>query len=173
MRTCISWVINYLGFYIVWVVCVAAAHLSRPFLAVLVAAGFLLLHLAFVSDDRKKEALFIALLTAYGAVNETLLSFLGAVTYEGALWRGVAWWTLALWASFATTYWHAFSWLNSRPLLAAVLGATVAPICYAWVKSMGAIVYQNGEMRAMIAIALVWAWTLPCTFYMSQLLRRR
>ena len=171
MRTYLWWTINYLGFYAVWVVCTIAVDRKLPLIALPVVLGYLLLHLAFVSRSWKKEAVLIASLTAFGAMNETVLSLLGAVTYQGALWRGVAWWTLALWASFATTYWHAFSWLSSRPLLSSVLGASVVPVCYAWFGITGAIQYPNGPLRAALTIGAVWAITLPATFYISSLLQ--
>ena len=171
-RTYVSWAINYIAFYVVWVVCILSVHHSRHVLAISIALLFCILHLIFVCKDWRREIPFIAALTAYGAVNESLLSFLGAVSYEGALWMGVSWWTLILWAAFATTYWHAFSWMASKPLLSALLGATVAPICYAWMNRMGAIEYPNGETTAMLAIGAVWACSLPCTFFISRFFQR-
>ena len=144
---------------------------EKPLIALPIVLGYLLLHLALVSRAWKKEAVLIAALTVFGALNETVLSLLGAVAYKGALWEGVAWWTLALWASFATTYWHAFSWLGSRRILSSLLGAFVVPACYAWFGVMGAIRYPNGLPLAMLTIGAVWALTLPVTFYISTLLQ--
>ena len=173
MRTYLMWAVNYLAFYLLWVVCVVAAYYHVSLLTVPVVLLYLIAHLAFVSKAWREEALFIALLTVYGMMNESLLSLCGAISYEGALWEGVSWWTLGLWAVFATTYWHSFSWLRSRPIVSALLGAAVVPACYEWVNLMGAIQYPNGQTRAMISVGVLWALTLPCTFFISNAFQRR
>ena len=170
MHTYLTWIVNYLAFYAVWVVCTIAAKVERPLVGLPVVLAYLCLHLTLVSRSWKKEAFLITVLTAFGALNETFLSLLGAVVYKGASYGGVAWWTLALWASFATTYWHAFSWLSSRRLLSSLLGATVVPVCYAWFGAAGAIQYPHGPLRALVTIGAVWALTLPVTFYISELI---
>jgi hypothetical protein len=172
MRAYVIWLMNYLAFYALWVLCIVAARFDMPYIAIPIVVLYLILHLVFISQAWKKEALLIIVLTAVGAVNESVLSLLGAVTYVGALWGGVSWWGLALWASFATTYWHAFSWLSSRPILSAVLGAIVAPICYAWLGLMHVIEYPHGSARAMLTIRVVWSLMLPCTFLISKLIAR-
>jgi hypothetical protein len=122
----------------------------------------------FISKSPQREAVFIAVLTLLGAVNESMLAVLGVVVYSGAYWGGIAWWTLSLWACFATTYWHAFSWLAQRPFLAGFLGAIVAPMCYGSIESVGGISFPVGEVRGFLTIAAVWAIVLPVTFALSR-----
>lgn len=171
MSTYVVWLINYFAFYILWVICIGAARLDMAYIAVPIVIFYLIFHLTFISRDWKKEILLIVALTAVGAFNESALSLLGAITYEGALWGGVSWWSLCLWASFATTCWYAFSWLCSRPLLAAFLGGAVMPICYASIARLNVIQYSDAT-RAMLTVGAVWALMLPCTFLISKSIQR-
>ena len=171
MRAYVIWLINYFAFYALWVVCIAAARYNMAYIAVPIVILYLILHLAFISQDWKKEVLLIVALTAVGAINESVLFLLGAITYEGAFWGGISWWTLGLWASFATTYWHAFSWLGSKPLLSAVLGGALMPIYYASMDRLNVIQYPDAT-RAMVTVGVVWALMLPCTCLISKSIQR-
>lgn len=161
-------IVNYLAFYGLWCVCVFAGKDKGEFWAIPMVVGYLIFHLSVVSATPKREALFIASLTCLGAVNESLLSILGAVHYLEAYWLGVSWWTLSLWACFATTYWRAFAWLSSRLWLAAPLGAVAAPVCYAWIERVGLISFPQGSALALSIIGIVWAGMLPLSFFLSR-----
>jgi hypothetical protein len=161
-------VLNYIAFYGLWFICAYAEKDRRPMVAIPIVGIYLFLHLFFISAEPLKEAGLVALLTLVGGVNESVLASFQAVSYEGACWRGVAWWTLALWAAFATTYWHAFSWLSSRPFLAGFLGAIVAPLCYAWLESVEVVRFPIGRGTALGIIGIQWAIILPVTFKLSR-----
>ena len=171
MRTYVVWLINYLAFYFLWVICIGAARFDMAYIAIPIVILYLIFHLVFISLDWKKEGLLIVVLTAVGAFNESALFLLGKITYKDAFWGGVSWWSLGLWASFATTYWHAFSWLSSKPLLSAFLGGTVMPFCYASIGHLNVIQYSD-TTRAMCAVGVVWALLLPCTFLISKKIQR-
>lgn len=156
--------INYFAFYGLWCLCILTGSSSHALWVVPIILLYMSLHLLFISTSPKKEAIFIGLLTLFGAANESMLSLLGAVHYADAYWEGIAWWTLSLWACFATTYWHAFSWLASRPILASILGAFVAPICYVSIERVGELSFPLGMTESLLVIASVWAVILPCTF---------
>lgn len=160
--------INYMAFYGVWCLCLLTGSDSHIMWALPVILIYLVLHLVFISTCPRRESILIAVLTVVGAINESFLSVLGVVSYAGAYFLGIAWWTLALWACFATTYWHAFSWLSGRPFLAAILGALAAPMCYASVEKVGGISFPLGFQVAWVTIAAVWAIVLPATFAISQ-----
>jgi hypothetical protein len=164
-------VMNYIAFYGLWVLCLLAAVAREPLWAVPAVVLYLTVHLLFFSTFPVKEGILIALMTVLGGINESVLASLGVVTYTGAYWKGIAWWTLCLWACFGSTYWHAFSWLEGRPMLSAVLGAIVAPICYLSVERAGGVVFSDGRVSALVAIGALWAVVLPCTFALSRRLR--
>ena len=161
-------VINYLAFYALWCLCAFAGDDKQALWAVPIVLVYLVLHLLFISSSPKKEAVLIVVLTLLGALNESLLASIGFVSYSGAIWKGISWRTLSLWACFATTYWHAFSWLSSRLILASVLGAMVAPPCYAWIESVGGIQFPLGRAEALLTIGIQWAVVLPLSFAISR-----
>jgi hypothetical protein len=107
----------------------------------------------------------------FGAANESVLAALGVVTYAEAYWEGVAWWTVSLWGCFATTYWHAFSWLEGHPGLAVVLGGFIAPLSYAWIERMGGVSFPQGEMVGILVVGGLWAIVLPISFVVSRRIR--
>ncbi len=163
--------VNYLSFYGLWLVCVFAGVAKKPLWAIPCVLCYLALHLFFIASFRKREAILILALTVVGALNESLLAMGGVVVYTGAYWEGISWWTLSLWACFATTYWHAFSWLESRPVLATLLGATAAPMCYAWIEQVGGMSFPKGYTEAFLVIGVLWAVVLPGSFAISHYVR--
>ena len=161
-------VVNYLAFYGLWFLCVLAQVKGYAEWAIPVVLVYLGLHLCWISASPKREAVLIIALTMVGAMNESFLASIGVVSYAGAYWEGISWWTLSLWACFATTYWHAFSWLTSRPLLSCLLEASVAPLCYAWVQRVGGMSFPLGTTKALLTISVVWAVVLPGSFMISR-----
>ena len=164
-------VIHYLIFYGVWCSCVVAGSQNRIWLGVPLVAIYLVAHLFFMSVSPKKEMVLIVALTVLGCVTESLLSILGAVSYAWAYIGGIAWWTVSLWVCFATTYWHALSWLSSHTVLSAFMGAIGAPLCYAWGESRGAVLFPNGRIEAFFIISIVWAVVFPVSFVISRLVQ--
>lgn len=168
----IQTVIHYFIFYGVWCVCVVAGSENMFWLGMPLVLIYLAFHLFFMSVSPKKEMMLIAALTVLGSITDSVLALLGAVSYAWAYVGGIAWWTVSLWACFATTYWHAFSWLSPHTLLASVMGAIGAPMCYAWIESRGAIFFPHGKIEAFFIIGVVWAVVLPVSFVMSRWIQR-
>lgn len=163
--------INYVAFYILWCLLLLTVSKNRAEWGIPVVLLYLVLHLTFVSTSSKREAVLILILTILGALNESFLAAVGVVEYAGTYWAGVSWWTLSLWTCFATTYWHAFSWLAPRPLLSFLLGAVVAPFCYVSIEQVGGISFPLGRVPGLITIGAVWGVLLPLTFAVSTRLR--
>ena len=166
-------IVNYLGFYALWMLCVMAIVAQKPLWAIVGVVLYLIIHFLCISRTPKRELLFLLLLTAVGLLNETWLWGIGVVTYVGAYWGGIAWWTISLWICFATTYWHAFSWLEGRPWISAVLGAAAAPFCYAWIEQEGGITFPRGAVVGLLVIGGTWAVLLPLSFCLSRWMRFR
>lgn len=162
---------NYFAFYALWFLILFSEQAKSPYIALPIVGMYLVTHIVCFSQSPARETFLICALTVIGALNETILSLSGLVQYLGAYVEGVSWWTLSLWATFATTYWHAFSWLESRTILSCILGALVAPPCYIWIQRIGAITFPEGVLPATVAIGALWACVLPVTFWISKSVR--
>jgi hypothetical protein len=160
--------VNYIAFYGLWCLCVMAGDDKRALWVIPIVLVYLVCHLLYISSSPKREAFLIIVLTLFGAVNESLLATFGVVSYAGAYWKGISWWTLSLWACFATTYWNAFSWLSSRLFLSSFFGAIAAPLCYVWIENAGELHFLIGRTEALLAIGALWAVVLPLSFVISR-----
>ncbi len=166
-------VLNYLAFYLIWYLCLRSIGGEGIGLTLVVAALYFAIHFFFVSERPVREAFFMTCLTLFGMVNETLLAVTGVVTYADAYYGGVAWWTILLWFCFASTYQHAFSWLEPLVWQSSLLGAIVAPICYAVLAKAGAISFGETFWSSLFWIGLDWAIIMPLTFAFSRQLLHR
>jgi hypothetical protein len=162
-----SWAINYFSFYIIWCLCIWGAAHDRSSIPLTVIAIYLIVHLAFVSQAPVKEILLIAVVATLGCCNESILAYFGAVSYAGASFLGVAWWTLSLYVCFATTLWYSFAWLIHRPLLSSILSATAMPICYLGMAHARAIAFPSGEFMAFFMVSLQYAVLVPLLGYIA------
>ena len=165
-------VINYFAFYIIWVGCLYAALHQLSFLFFLIVCAYLVLHLTFVSERSLAELFLIASIMLIGTANDILLTELHVVQYTDALPIGVSWWMLGIWACFGSTYWHAFSWLESRLTLSVLLGALVVPFCYLWGIEAKTVTFLWDESSALVLIGILWAIVLPITFIISHAIKR-
>jgi hypothetical protein len=162
---------NYIAFYLLWFICIWADIKGYGLFVTPLVALYLYVHLAWISPDPRRELCFISLLAAMGACSDTLFAVTHLVYYQHTFLPGISWWNLSLWVCFGTTYWHAFSWLEPRPLLAAVLGAIVAPICYVGIEEAGAIFFTAQREIVLSIISFFWAVFLPVTFHISKKIR--
>ena len=163
--------INYAAFYLIWGLCLYLKGRDGALVTILAMSIYFALHLAFVSNNPKKELLFIFCLTCFGVVNESMLALTGVLSYADALYAGASWLTIVLWFCFSSTYWHAFSWLEDRPALAVILGAIVAPACYSVLAKAGVVTFLLDSSITMFFIGLDWAIILPSTFVFSRWFR--
>lgn len=164
---------NYISFYVVWIGCLWAAVRGWSFFSMCAVIIYLIAHLRFVSKSPLAESLLIMSIVGLGVFNDIVLTTLGVLSYVDATAFGSAWWMIALWACFGSTYWHAFSWLESRRLLACLLGATAVPLCYMWGVNAGAVSLRLDEKWAYGIIAVLWAGILPFSFVMSNYMKKR
>ena len=155
------WALNYLTFYLLWCLCVWGASQDQQAIPLIAVILYLIIHLAFVSRKPLRETLLIVVVTALGCLNESILAYFQIVLYRDAFFLGVAWWTICLYACFATTLWYSFSWLLRRPLLATFLGATAMPICYLGIAHARAISFPLGEVIAFAVVGLQYAILVP------------
>ncbi len=166
-------IINYLAFYAIWFLCLWSAEANQSAVAFSLTLLYIILHLKIVSRFPIGELVCILAITTLGFLNESLLSIFHAVQYEGAYSYFLApLWCVALWAAFASTYWHAFRWLERRYILAAILGALCAPFFYLWIEKAGAAtILFSQTFYPYCVISFMWSVVLPLSFFISSKVR--
>jgi hypothetical protein len=144
-----------------WFACVLSAARDRSglgvALALLIVCGWLL--------AAARPSALVQLIVLTGVVGyswDSWLSVLGLIRYgSGPLALPLApLWILALWLLFSTTLHVSLRWLQSKLLLAALLGALAAPLAYYAAARFGALTLPR-MLPALGAQAAGWALLLP------------
>jgi hypothetical protein len=150
-------------FQAAWFACVLGAaqdHAGWGILAVAVAV----LVTWRLSDRRDLEIALTVQAVLMGLAWDTLMLRAGWVNYAspgpGLLAAWAPAWILALWALFATLLRGPLSWLQGRPLLAAVLGAVGGPLSYLGAVRLGAGSFPDTR-EALFVLAVGWAVMTP------------
>ncbi len=154
--------LTFIAYELVWFAAVIGAGRGRVWPGVCAAAAFIAWRLA-VSRHRAIEGRLLALALLIGAALETCWVRTGLIRYAAAWPLGSSpAWLLALWASFGLTIVPLFSYLHSRPWLAAALGAIGGPASY-WAAGRGwhAVLFPPRALPTLLALSLGWAVALP------------
>ncbi len=160
-------ILNGILFQVGWFSCV----IYGTQVASLVALLILTFHYFFISSKRK-EWIFIIMITLFGFIIDTSLMQFGVFDFNQESWH-IPIWIVAIWALFSSTLFHALNWLNNYAL-ASILGAISGPTSYyAGIKLSGAS-FGIDSTTAIITLVLVWACILPlCLLLKNQLIRRQ
>jgi hypothetical protein len=154
--------LTFIGYEAVWFAAVSGAGHGRVWPGLGAAAAFIGWRMG-VSSARGVELRLLAVASLIGAMLETLWVRTGRIHYSAA-WplASAPAWLMALWASFGLTIRPLFGWLETRPWLAAVLGAVGGPLSY-WAASRGwhAVIFPPQAWGSLAALALGWAAALP------------
>lgn len=143
-----------------WFALVLSAAAGQAWIGIAVAAALLLLHVLRVAQPTVELAV-VGVAAAVGAIVDTVLLQLDLLRFASSGIAGVApLWMIALWMVFATTLRHSLAWLQSRPVLAAAIGAAAGPLAYAAGARLGAVEVPN-VARGYAAIGLSWSIALP------------
>jgi hypothetical protein len=99
---------------------------------------------------------------AFGVVADSLLVFLGWVSYPNGTWAAgfAPYWILAMWALFATTLNVSMRWMRGRFLVAVLMGAVGGPLSYLAGERLGAMQFME-PMLALAGLAILWAVSMP------------
>lgn len=153
--------LNILGYQVAWWAAVLSARAGAEWIGLAVTAVVLVLHL-LVSPARRSEAWFIPLAAAVGYAADTLATLLGALEFNSNPHSilPAPLWVAALWVAFATTLNCSLSWLRSRLVLAAVLGAASGPLAYAAGVALD-VVAMPSPVLSTVVLAVLWGATLP------------
>jgi hypothetical protein len=81
-------------------------------------------------------------------------------------------WILLLWAGLALTLNHSLAWLQSRLLLAALLGGVSSPLSYLAAARLGAVTIDSESGAWFVGLGLSWAVALPLLLWLASHFKR-
>jgi hypothetical protein len=156
-------IINLVLFQFVWFSCIIGAAKGYPNTGPVIFACVAVIHFSIISDNRKRDLLTVALVTAIGLVADTLTALSGALSFGAYTVLGPVAppFMLTLWANFALLLNCSLTWLRKRYLVSAVLGAIGGPLAYYSGARFGAIHLHATAWYALAIIALEWAFVTP------------
>jgi hypothetical protein len=154
-------VINFIAFQLAWLACVLGVANEHALAATLFVVAVIVLHLT-LAHRRIPEVLLIAVTALVGFIWDSSLVALGLMNYPtGKFALGFApYWTVAMWALFATSLNLSMTWLKGRTQLAALLGAVGGPMAYLVGERLGGVQMPD-PLLALGVQALGWAVLLP------------
>jgi hypothetical protein len=77
-----------------------------------------------------------------------------------------------LWAGLALTLNHSLAWLQSRLVLAAVLGGISSPLSYLAAARLGAVTIVSESCVWFVGLGLSWALALPILLWLASHLKQ-
>lgn len=153
--------VNFLLYQTGWIVALWAAGRGHPTVAWIVPGVLVAAHLA-LARRRAHEAGTLLAAACCGVIGDGLLCRLDWVRYAA---HDAAWvppvWIVMLWIQFATLFRFTLAWLKGRTALAFVLGLVGGPIAFLAGERFGAASLDHGRLRALIALAAIWATAVP------------
>ncbi len=156
-------------FQISWIIIILSAAEQSPWIGILTALGWVMLHLS-VSGRAVQELGLIAMVTLAGVFMDQLAVLSGTQSFaEGGPFIGyVPLWIAGLWAIFATTLNSSLSWMQGRYLLGMVFGAVLGPLVYSGAESLGALqLGDDPRWLALGGLALEWAIMMPLVLWLA------
>ncbi len=162
---------NFVLFQAGWFALVLSVEQSWAWLAFAFVAVSLALHLAWISDDPRRDALLLLIVPPLGLLLDTALAHGDVLHYRGAPILGALApaWILAMWAIFATTFHNSMSWMQARYGIAALFGAIGAPLSYAGAARTSAVAFFDPTWRSVLLVALGWGLAMPLFLWLSTL----
>ncbi len=154
-------VTNLLLFKITWFAGLFGAGSGIAWLGAACLAVFVFVHVWTVSRPIVDLAL-ISTVAIAGFGVDTLFAQAGVLEYSATFAAGLApLWIAVLWANFALTLNHGFSWLKGRYLLAALVGLVCGPFAYFAGVKLGAAEIPGSQIVSYATIGIAWALFLP------------
>lgn len=160
---------NIIGFQTVWFLCVyGAAHNS--IVPSLIASTAFALAVTWLSTERKRDLITLALALPMGFIMDSSLAKSGLMTFSYALpYQGWApAWIMCLWLGFSFTLNHSLQSIYAKPLAIFLFGFLGAPLAYSIAAyKFGAMTFNGNVLSALIAIACVWGFGLMALQYLN------
>ncbi|CAM3653134.1 DUF2878 domain-containing protein [Polynucleobacter arcticus] len=158
---------NFVFFQAGWFSCIIGAANNQVFWPVIGTLLYLAIHI-WRSEHPKFELKLILKALIFGVCTDTLIANLGFLHFQDA-WPSPylsPFWMWTLWALVASTINGSLSWLRSKPLLGALLGAISGPLSYEAGIRMGAGSWgEHGQLGGLLFLAIVWGAAIPLFFY--------
>ena len=155
-----------------WFSAVLGAARGQLWLASIVLIGFVFWE--FRPTRRVYGDFQLMLVTVLlGLILDTTWVRLGWLHYTGAwaISERAPLWILFLWAGLALTINHSLAWLQSRLMLAALLGAIFSPLSYLAAARLEAVTIVSEPESLFIALSLSWAIVLPLLLWLAKYLK--
>lgn len=161
--------VNFVLFQAGWFALVLSVEHSWAWLAFAFVALSLALHLLWISNDPRRDAWVLAIVTPLGLLVDSALAQGSVLQYRGDLLLGLLApaWIFALWAVFATTFHSSMSWMQGRYRIAALFGAVGAPLSYAGAARTSAVAFFEPTWRSVALVALAWGLSMPLFMWIS------
>ena len=154
--------LNLLFFKTVWLASLIGAGTAKPWLGLLLLAGFAAWHFTVSRTPRADATLALAALLT-GLVLDTLFIRLGLLAYSEPLpVSGIApFWVVLMWVNFGLTLNLSMRWLHGRLAAAALLGAIGGPLAYWAGVELNAATLLVEPARMSIIVGACWALAVP------------
>lgn len=167
--------INFIAFQLVWFAAVGGASYGHAWAGPLAFVVFAVAHFA-IAPRVNGDLRLLLVASALGALADSLMAASGLAVYAAPIPSAhlAPVWIIALWAGFALTLNHSLAWMTRRPLLAAVLGATLGPLSYLGAgRFWGAVSFGEPLLRSMVVLGVCWFVALLVLCQLAVRWRRR
>jgi len=167
-------IVNIVLFKAVWLGSLVGAGSGRPWLGLMLLAGFALVHFRLTPNPRA-DAWLLGAAAVCGLCLDTLFAQAGLLDYAQPLpVDGMApFWIVVMWMNFALTLNVSMRWLQGRPWLAVLLGAAGGPLAYVAGVSLGAAAWVAPPQTALTLIGIAWAVAVPALTVTACVLNQR
>ena len=154
-------VLNFVLFQAGWFAFVWGAAQGRPWLGLPVLLIAVAVHMLRAWYPSREMALLL-IVGACGMAWDSSLVQLKWLDYSTVQFvpELAPYWIGGLWLLFATTLNTSLSWLRTRPVAAAGLGAVGGPLAYLAAQRLGAV-HLLAPTTALLALAVGWALLTP------------
>lgn len=162
--------LNFLGFQLLWWVCVLSANSPVGGLVLLLVALVSAAQLHWLEGWQQVVPTLLAATT--GSILDQTMLMAGWIKFHHQLPLAyvavLPLWMMALWLAFANTLNLSMRWMQQHLFMAAVLGAIFGPVAYLAAEKLGAVQLPYSTL-SLVLIAIEWAVALP----LMLLIRRR
>lgn len=165
-----SFLINLIGFQLLWPAAVLGAARGSPQLAWWVL-GIMVVLMVVAGAAWKRDLKMVVVGFVACALLEPVWLGSGLIKYTGtsSTWLAPGW-IWALWGGFALSFFYCLAWLQRRPLLAALFGGFGGGFSVMMGVHLGAAEAPLGEWRLMLVYGAVWAGIVPLFAALATLL---
>ena len=160
--------VNLIGFQLLWPAAVIGAAAGYPLLAWAVLAIMLLLMWTTGSNWRRDAKMLLVGFAACALVEPIWLGG-GAIEYTDWSQRWLApGWIWALWGGFAVSFFYCLAWLQPRLKVAALLGGIGGAVSVLMGVRLGAATAPHGEWILAVGYGAVWTLVVPLFAMLSR-----